>query len=109
MRAAISRAIDSTKTAWIAVAVGLALRLALLAIVGSRPLSDDAADYHAMAVGLLDGSRISTDWPPGVALWLLPFYAVFGSGVLVAPLLPQRPRVVERPRFDLRPGEDAAG
>lgn len=76
--------LELRRTTWLLVTVGLAARLVALAWIGNAPLVDDAADYHAMAVGLLHGGAVSTDWPPGVALWLLPFCAVLGSSAIVA-------------------------
>jgi 4-amino-4-deoxy-L-arabinose transferase-like glycosyltransferase len=77
---------DSRRATWTIVAIGLAARLLALAWIGNAPLADDALDYHTMALALRDGTPISTDWPPGVALWLVPFSAVFGTSALVARL-----------------------
>lgn len=66
------------------VAVGLALRLAALRWLAPQPLTDDAADYHALASALASGQRFEADWPPGLPLSLVPFYWMLGPKPWVA-------------------------
>lgn len=63
--------------------IGLVLRLALLSVLGAKPLADDAADYHRMAVQLLGGQPFEPDWPPGLPLYLALAYRLAGAHELV--------------------------
>jgi hypothetical protein len=69
------------------VALGLALRLAALWWLAPQPLTDDAADYHALASALASGQRFEADWPPGLPLSLVPFYWMLGSETWVPRLV----------------------
>ncbi|HEV7498923.1 MAG TPA: hypothetical protein VGQ33_02920, partial [Vicinamibacteria bacterium] len=68
----------------VVVAVGMALRLAAFLWLAPQPLTDDAADYHALASALVSGQRFEADWPPGLPLSLVPFYRVLGATPWVA-------------------------
>ena len=61
---------------------GLTLRLALIALIWSRPPGDDAADYHQMAVELAQGAAFEPEWPPGLPYFLRPFQAMLGATAL---------------------------
>lgn len=80
---ALTRALDHRRAALVVALGGLALRLAWLASLGSRPLVDDARDYHQMALLLARGERFEPDWPPGVPWLLVPFVRAFGPDELV--------------------------
>ena len=68
----------------VVLAVGLAIRLAALTWLAPQPLTDDAVDYHALALALISGEGFEADWPPGLPLSLAPFYWILGAKIWVA-------------------------
>ncbi len=59
----------------------------MLLVLISRPLSDDALDYHGMALQLLSGLPFEPDWPPGVPYYLALGYKIFGEHPTVGRVL----------------------
>ncbi len=80
----IRKHLDSPYAIYLIVGFGLMLRVALLAMVGSRPLHSEAPGYEKMAIQLLHHERLVPYWPPGVPYYLLFAHRIFGEGVLVA-------------------------
>src|SRR5206468_5131736 len=61
-------------------------RLAAVLAMRDAPLTDDALDYHRMAVALLGPARFEPDWPPGLPLYLSIWYRLFGAEVWIGRL-----------------------
>lgn len=81
------RALESTRAALHIVFLGVAIRAAMLVVLVSRPLADDALDYHGMALQLLSGLPFEPDWPPGVPYYLALGYKIFGQNPIVGRIL----------------------
>lgn len=86
LRATIARLADAPRAGAVLIAGGLAVRLAVVLLLASRPLADDAADYHRMAEQLLSGARFEPDWPPGLPFYLAVVYRVAGAHPLAGRL-----------------------
>lgn len=73
---------------WYVCIFSVLVRLLLLPLIWSVPLTSDAADYCAMARRLLEGVPFVPYWPPGLPLFLMPFAAAGASdAALRVPML----------------------
>jgi 4-amino-4-deoxy-L-arabinose transferase-like glycosyltransferase len=59
------------------------VRVAILALVGGRPL-DENPSYREMALQLLHHQKFEPYWPPGSPLLLLFFFSLFGQSILIS-------------------------
>lgn len=79
-----AKALSRRRATAAAVAVGLALRVAAIAVLHRFPFVGDERSYFVMAGQLLDRVRFTPDWPPGLPYYLALFHSVFGRGQVVA-------------------------
>jgi len=80
----VLRILDARHFVPVVVAVGLLLRLAMLAYLADAPLQADSLSYHVMGVDLLQGNSFVPFYPPGVPYVLSVVYRLTGPGELAA-------------------------
>ncbi len=78
-----SQALDHRLAPRVIVVTGLVIRVIVLLLLADMPLEGDAKSYHETALGLVGAAPFEPHWPPGVPLFLLPAYALFGGRVVV--------------------------
>jgi 4-amino-4-deoxy-L-arabinose transferase-like glycosyltransferase len=78
--------LDSPRLVRWTVALGLLLRVALIAGLSSVPPRAEAHSYHRMATWLLQGESFTPRLPPGLPYYLTAFYRVFGESYHVGRL-----------------------
>ena len=76
--------LDSGNAIYLIVALGLAVRIIPLAMVGGSFLAHENPSYDRMALQLIRHAKFSPYWPPGLPYYLAFFHEIFGSGMLVA-------------------------
>lgn len=72
------------RAVYVALAIGLAIRVLALALVAHVPLRNEAPGYMRMAAQLLHHQHFEPYWPPGVPCYLYFVQKIFGESVLVA-------------------------
>jgi 4-amino-4-deoxy-L-arabinose transferase-like glycosyltransferase len=63
-------------------AIGILIRVALLALIAHKPLMSDAASYNNMSLQLVSGESFVPYWPPGLPLYLAAVHKLFGPADL---------------------------
>jgi 4-amino-4-deoxy-L-arabinose transferase-like glycosyltransferase len=71
--------LESPRTVFKIVALGLLLRAGLLLLLPVERLYDDARDYHQAALSILAGQPYEPDWPPGLPYYLAGAYRLLGA------------------------------
>ncbi|MFL5306453.1 MAG: glycosyltransferase family 39 protein [Polyangia bacterium] len=86
LRARVHTALAAPRTTAVLLGAWIGSRLAAVLAMRDAPLTDDALDYHRMAVALLGTARFEPDWPPGLPLYLAIWYRLFGAEVWIGRL-----------------------
>ena len=77
-------ALESRRAVYLFLGLGLLLRVAALAAVGSAALGNEAPGYYRMALAILHDEDVSLYWPPGVPYYLYACQRLLGEGIVVA-------------------------